>query len=292
MGDFMDTERIKSYLDGIFALLIILDLFLIIISLPIPGIQMMEYDGFVESFDLTICFLLIVEFFYGLIKAKKKMEFTKEHIFDLIASIPFDLLPIPVYMNVVRSLRLIRIIRLIRALNIKDRLGLEKVIKQTHLDKFLVVVTVLVIFFTVLLYFSGVEDITESFYFVIITLTTVGYGDDVIDTPVAKFMSIFLIIAGVLVFSTITGVISSYFTDRLLEDDDHVDEDLQVIKGQLNVHEKELENGNKELKEVKNELANANNELKEVRGELEKANQHSEDLKKELDELKQLIKEK
>lgn len=281
----MDMKMINHYFGITFDILVILDLILIIISLPIESIQLIEYAGFVKYFDLTICALLLIEFFWGLSKSDAKLKFTKRHFLDLIASIPFDVLALAVFgqssriLNVTRFLRLIRVVRVFSAINIIRKYDLEKVIRRTFIDKILIVIIGVILFFTVLLTVTDQSpNVFESLYFVVITLTTVGYGDMGFDTPIGRFISFFLIIAGVLVFSTITGVISSYFTDRVLEEGISIDENLHFINQKLNFHEMELEKTRTELAEVKQQL--------------EKSNEHSEELKEQLSELKELIKEK
>lgn len=281
----MNMKNLKSYLESTFDFLVILDLILIIISLPIKGIQLIEYAGFVKYFDLTICALLLIEFFYGLSISSTKLKFTKEHFLDLIASIPFDLVALALIgsssnvLNITRFLRLIRVVRVLRAVNIIRKYDLEKIIRRTNIDKILLVVLGVIIFFTVLLTLTDdSHNIFDSLYFVIITLTTVGYGDMGFTSPLGKFISFFLIIAGVLVFSTITGVITSYFTDRVLEEGIGIDENLHIINHKLNFHEREIEKTRKELVEVKDEL--------------KKSNEYNEELKQQLIELKDLINEK
>ena len=280
----MNLKTIKPYLETTFDILIILDLILIIISLPIKGIHLIDYVGFVKYYDLTICALLLIEFFYGLYKSNTKLKFTKEHFLDLIASIPFDLIALALMgsssgvLNITRFLRLIRVIRVFRAVNIVRKYDLEKLIRRTGIDKILLVVGVLVVVFTILLTFTGeTKNLSDSFYFVLITLTTVGYGSDGFNDPLSRFVTLFLIILGILVFSTITGVISSYFTDRLLEEGITIEDNLHFINQKLNFHERELEKTRKELTSVKQEL--------------EKSNEHNEELKQQLSELKELIKD-
>ena len=219
----MNVKDIKHYLEPVFDILVIIDLILIIFSLPIRGLHLVDYAGFVKYFDLTICALLLIEFFYGLYKAEAKAKYFKEHFLDLIASIPFDIVAIALvgssskFLNVTRFLRLIRVIRVFKAVNIVRKYDLEKLIRRTGIDKILIVVGVLVIIFTILLTFTGsTRNISDSLYFVLITLTTVGYGSDGFNDQLSKFITLFLILLGVLVFSTITGAVSSYFTDRLL----------------------------------------------------------------------------
>lgn len=279
----MNIKDIKPYLGVSFDILVIIDLILIIISLPISGLHLVDYAGFVKYFDLTICALLLIEFFYGLFKTETKGKYFKEHFLDLIASIPFDIIAILLVgssskiLNVTRFLRLIRVIRVLWAVNIVRKYNLEKLIRRTGIDKILLVVAVVVIVFTILLSISSHENFSDVVYFVLITLTTVGYGDAGFEEPLARFIILFLIIFGVLVFSTITGVISSFFTDRLLEEGISIDENLHFINQKLNFHERELEKTRKELAGVKEELA--------------KSNDYNEELKQQLSELKHLIKE-
>lgn len=280
----MNIKDIKPYLETIFDILVIIDLILIIISLPIRGIHLVDYAGFVKYFDLTICALLLIEFFYGLYKTETKGKYFKEHFLDLIASIPFDIVAIALvgsssrFLNITRFLRLIRVIRVFRAVNIVKKYNLEKVIRRTGVDKILLVVGVLVIVFTILLTFTGTtKNISDSLYFVLITLTTVGYGSDGFNDPLSRFITLFLILLGVLVFSVITGTVSSVFTDRLLEEGISIDDNLHFINQKLNFHERELEKNRKELTKVKEEL--------------EKSNELNEELKQRLSELKDLIKD-
>ena len=281
----MNIKKIKSYFETLLDILVVLDLILIIISLPIPQINLIQYTGFVRNFDLTICAILLIEFFYGLFKSDTKLKFTKENFLDLIASIPFDLVfytlggSLSGIFNVTRFLRLIRVVRVFSVVNIVRRYNLEKVIRRTNIDKILIGVLGVIIFFTILLTVTDESpNLFDSLYFVIITLTTVGYGDMGFTSPLGKFISFFLIIAGVLVFSTITGVISSFFTDRVLEEGISIDENLHFINQKLNFHERELEKTRKELTEVKQEL--------------KRSNEYSEELKQQLSELKEMINEK
>ena len=281
----MNIKYVKPYFEIIFDILIIIDLILIIISLPIKGIQLLNYTGFVKYYDLTICALLLMEFFYGLFKTDTKLKFTKEHFLDLIASIPFDVIAVFLIgssskiLNINRFLRLIRVIRVFRAVNIVKKYDLEKVIRRTSIDKILLIVGILVIVFTVLLTCTSAEkNLSDSFYFVLVTLTSVGYGNEGFNDPLSRFITLFLILVGVLVFSTITGVISSFFTDRLLEEGISIEDNLHFINQKLNFHERELEKTRKELAEVK--------------GELGKSNELNEELNKQLSELKYIKKKK
>lgn len=123
-------------------------------------------------------------------------------------------------------------------------------------------VFVTVLIFTALLYtFGSSYTLFDYFYFVVVTLATVGYGDVVPTTVTEKVISICLIITGVFVFSLTTAAISSFLTNRLLE------KDINNIT----------------LKDIKSDLDNIQNENTELKKEIK-------DLKTEIQEFKDLLK--
>ena len=114
-------------------------------------------------------------------------------------------------------------------------------------------------------------DLFDDFYFVVVTLATVGYGDVVPKTFNEKVITIILIVIGVFVFSTITAAISSFLTDRLLdkEEDDIgkiVEENVNSINEELDQIKSELEITQKQNQELKDEIL----ELKEMIGKWDK----------------------
>ena len=113
-----------------------------------------------------------------------------------------------------------------------------------------------ILIFTLLLYAYGpTYDLFDDFYFVIVTLATVGYGDVTPHTYAEKLISIILIVVGIFVFSTITAAISSYFTDRLISrEDEDIDENFEYVSGELEDIKKDLARTHKENEELKQEI--------------------------------------
>lgn len=105
------------------------------------------------------------------------------------------------------------------------------------------------IVFTTLFYIFGPSyGGFDDFYFVIVTLTTVGYGDVIPKTYNEKVLAIILILIGIFVFSTITAAMSSFLTDRILEGDE------EDIKYEINEKiEKKSENILNELEIIREE---------------------------------------
>ena len=244
--------------------LIIADLFLITLSLIfyIPN----NISQAIQQFDWIVCIILLGEYFINLYKSSPKKDYIldKENIIGLIASIPFDLIllytPIVLPFAILRYLRLFKLIRVVKLAQfdyIKD------LFKKTGLHKILLAITLVIVSFTLLFMvfgpsFNGLDDL----YYVIVTLTTVGYGDMAPVTHNEKVLAIILILIGIFAFSTITAAISSFLTDRILDEDED-DIMLEVNKNineKTEIIQKELKNVREENKMLKDEI----HELKEL----------------------------
>lgn len=232
-------------------ILIILDIIAISIAmfftLPLKAVY------FIQFFDFIICIILMIEWAVRFHRAESKKEHlkNKDTWIDLIASIPFDEL-LPVVASNVSVLKYLRLLKLLRVFALFKRFfnGFERFIKKSNLDKIIGGMFFTIIIFTLLLYVYGSSyNLFDDFYFVIVTLTTVGYGDVVPHTFNEKLIAIILIIAGVFIFSTITAAISSFLTDRMISD-----EDIEAKLDDVIIELKEMRSENVGLKKEINEL--------------------------------------
>jgi voltage-gated potassium channel len=64
---------------------------------------------------------------------------------------------------------------------------------------------------------NGFDNIAESIYWAIVTLTTVGYGNIVPVTALGKMLAAFIMILGYAVIAVPTGIVSSEFTKNRKE---------------------------------------------------------------------------
>lgn len=260
--------RFFLYTKGLPAL-IITDLFLITISL----IFEMPDDVLVSiyQFDLVVCIILLAEYFLNLYLSSPKKDYIldKENIIGLIASIPFDfILPLMLPVSIpVFFLRYLRIFKLIRVFNLAKFDVIKDLFRKTGFDKILLAIVGVILIFWLLFYlFSPSYGGFDDLYFVIVTLTTVGYGDVTPKTYNEKVLVIILILIGIFVFSAITAAMSSFLTDRILDADEEdiigevnsrIDEQSSLIMNELNaVHEEneKLHDENKKLHEEIEEL--------------------------------------
>lgn len=218
-------------------------------------------------FDIFVCLVLLSDFFRGFYDAQDKSDYFKKNFIGLLAAIPFDLLLAPFLgFEYIRFIKFFRVLLLI----IFYFKIVGEFLKNSHLDEIICVFVLVVMGSTLGLYLidPSMNNLFDDLWFVVVSLTTVGYGDIIPSTTYGKVFSLILLIIGVFIFSAITGAISSYFMDNLLQE------------GTYHIHE---------LKETAkiSEL-----ELKRVNEQLKENDKKIEELKEEIIELKEIIKKK
>lgn len=238
--------------------LIIVDILLITIAFVFPLPKNIAQD--IQFFDLFVCALLLIEWSINFYLSTPKTVFLKQrdNIVALVASIPFDFI-LSVSIPGVNLLRYLRILKLLRIIVLFNRFvdGLKIFINKTNLDKIFGGMVFTVFVFTLLMYIFGPSyGLFDDFYFVVVTLTTVGYGDVTPVTFNEKVITLALIIIGILIFSTITAAISSYLTERLMKKgDEEMEADIEnTINENFEILNTKLENLDEENKLLREEI--------------------------------------
>ena len=162
-------------------------------------------------------------------KSPLKYIFSFYGIIDLLAILPF-------YLNVgldLRSLRSFRIFRIFRALKIVrynkalKRFGVAAKIVKEEVVLFLIIIMILIFIVSSGIYYFENEaqpetfkSIPHSFWWTIVTLTTVGYGDVYPITIGGKIFTFFVLLMGVAVITVPAGLVATALSKaRQLEDE-------------------------------------------------------------------------
>ncbi len=194
-------------------------------------------------FDFVVCIILLIEWSYNFYLSSPKSVFLKDRAnwLSLIASIPFDVI-LPTVIPGISLLRYLRLLKFLRIVVLFSRFscGITDFLEKSRLDKIIVAILFTIVLFTFLLWLFGpTYGLYDDFYFVMVTLTTVGYGDIIPITSGEKIISLALIIVDVFVFSTFTAAISSYLIDKLI-DDEGINESLEQVKEDMDKLHREM----------------------------------------------------
>lgn len=246
------NQKVLNVSRMILSFIIVIDLILITSTL-IFDVSAAMYQK-ILIFDIITCIILLFDFFQGFYRAEDKNQYLKENWIELIASIPFDII-----FSSFMVLRYLRILRLFRILFLVGEYFnvIGDFLKDTHLDEILAVLILIVIGSTLGLFLidPSMNNLFDNLWFVVVSITTVGYGDITPTSTYGKILSLVLLIVGVFIFSAITGAISSYFMDSLLKEGSYhiyeMGKKMDEMNDQLSKNEETIEDLKTEIKELK-----------------------------------------
>lgn len=258
------------------SVLIIIDLILITLTL-ISEVGANLYYGIVV-FDTILCIILIIEFITRLMDSDNKKRFLLKNWTELIAAIPFDLIMLPFVLNNAH-LRIFKILKFIKVIALFSQFfeTIDVFLKKTHLDEIFGVTLLVVLASTLGLYLfdPSINSLFDSLWFVLSTITTVGYGDVLPQSGLGKIIGLITLIVGVLIFSTVTGAIASYFARRVLMNEDfnitEHDDNIELLKENLSFNKKNLSEVHSKVYKIDNDVESLKkevSELKEINKEL------------------------
>lgn len=271
------NRKLSNFINIGLSLIILADLAILIFTLVF---DLSKLYITVVVFDTVISIILLSEFINRLRKESDRRQFFIKNWSELIAAIPFDLIMFPFVLyspGFMATLKVLRFIKII-ALVLQFFETIDVFLKKTHLDEILGITLLIVIASTLGLYLfdPSMNSLFDSLWFVISTITTVGYGDVMPNSGIGRVIALIILIIGVLIFSTITGAMASYFTRKVIfaedfnitENDDNIKllkEDLSFNKANLNRANDKIDSIDSDVETLKNELADIKEELKESR---------------------------
>lgn len=195
------------------------------------------------AFDLILCIILWLEFLYCLYHSENKKKYLLNNILSIWGMFPFQFV-------LFRFFRLIKLVQYIKLFAVHNESEvLENFLKRTYLDRIISITIFFVFSISFLITFidSNITDFETSFWYIIVSMTGTGYGDVVPGTLSGKALGMVAMIGGILIFATITAVISSIYVSKISKDS-HTDLESKIDDLTLEVHEL-----NKKIDELKKE---------------------------------------
>lgn len=165
--------------------------------------------------DTLICGLFLFDFFRGLFKSDNKLKFIKLNWIDFISSIPMiGVLRVGRVVKVFRVLRVMRSGKYIYSLFSRDN-------SINALKNLAIIIVFLIVIFSLSVFQleKGInpyfESIGKSLWWTIHTTITFGFLQDI--APISlegKFISLVLILMGMILFGTFISTITDYFVEE------------------------------------------------------------------------------
>src|SRR5215813_491630 len=165
--------------------------------------------------DTGLCFVFFADFLGRLRNAESKSRYFFRQLgwLDLLGSLPFPGL------RIARVFRVARVVRLVRAVGMKTLVD-----KVLHDRAGSALYTVLILCVIVIQYGSMFELVTQrkasganittasdAVWYVIVTITTVGYGDKYPITNGGRIVGVLIMVTGVGLFGVLTGFLANTF---------------------------------------------------------------------------------
>ena len=289
-------ENNKKKLNLGLSLLIVIDLILITLTL-VSNVPENIYYGIIV-FDTILCIILLIEFFTRLSQSDDKKHFLLKNWTELIAAIPFDLIMLPFVLHYARFLRLLRVLKFIKVMALFSQFleSIEIFLKKTHLDEVIGITLLVVLASTLGLYLfdPSITSLFDSLWFVLSTITTVGYGDILPQSGIGKIIGLITLIVGVLVFSAVTGAMASYFARKIFTNADfnitENDDNIELLKEDLNFNKNNLNTVHRKVDRIDSDVESLKKELNEIKKELIESKELNKELKEEIKNLNENLK--
>ena len=184
--------------------------------------------------DFLISLILFYDMSHEVWNSENKLQSVCGNLVSFITTIPYDIIGLLVIdlsnMGVLKLLRVLRIIlKVIDLLTSNKELKIKKVARKTHTTVvFNILFTILLISIIII---SFCEDIGsyESIYFVIMTFSSVGYGDIVASSAFGKLMSTIVAITGIFGI----GFLSTFCLTYISFDEEN-EKDKKELKDEVN----------------------------------------------------------
>jgi voltage-gated potassium channel len=210
--------KLVQCLESFIRLLILLSV--IAFALETEPVIQSKFSTCLYIFEVFTVGVFTIEYLTRLFISKKKLSyiFSFYGLIDLIAILPF-------YLSFgidTRSLRIVRILRILKFgkySNAMNRYVVALKSIKNELSVFCIITFIAFYVSAVGIYFferaaqpEVFGSVLDSFWWAIVTLTTVGYGDAFPITPGGKIFTSFIVIIGIAVVAVPTGLISSALT--------------------------------------------------------------------------------
>ncbi len=232
--EYGDTKLDKA-INAFIIVLIVLNVIAVMLE-TVPSIHE-DYMEFFNVFDLVSVIIFTIEYVFRVWSSNHELKYkhsfrgrlkymlTPGALIDLLAILPYYLhIIVGLDLRVLRLLRLFRFLRLFRLTAYMKSAKLVRnvfVSKASDLKLSLLLIVFLIIISASLVYFAEhvaqpavFTSIPKTFWWAVVTVTTVGYGDMIPITIIGKVLTAIIALAGIALFALPAGIITAGFLEE------------------------------------------------------------------------------
>ena len=207
----MEKSKQRIYLILIFTTLLDIILLFYVELNPVS----LTFRNEIYTFDIILCGVLWIEFIYSYLKSDNKKQYLIDNSLSILGMLPINFV-------FLRALRLVKLIQLIKLFVLARD-------KQKNAIIFTFILTV-----SIRIIDPNINDIHTALWYIIVTITSTGYGDVVPSTLSGRIVGMFAMIGGILVFASFTAVISSLYISKISKDNhDNLNEKIEDLTSEI-----------------------------------------------------------
>ena len=216
-----------DYYDTTIILLALISVILVLLGFA----EMIDLDSPPYSIiDLLLWFVVVVDYGWRFFLSKGKWRFIIENIFDLLAILPlnaiFTVFRLGRIFRLARLTKLLKLTRLLRIVGLTGKLEkkIGKLLRTNGLLYIFYLNSFIVLVGSSILSVVEEKSFSESLWWALVTVTTVGYGDIIPTSIFGKWLAVLLMLVGIGTIGMLTSALTNFFVK------DNPDEQIKLDK--------------------------------------------------------------
>ena len=204
----------KDYYDTTIIILALISVVLVLLGFA----EMIDLDSPPYSIiDLLLWFVFVVDYGWRFFLSKGKWRFIIENIFDLLAILPlnaiFTVFRLGRIFRLARLTKLLKLTRLLRIIGLTGKLErkISRFLRTNGLIYILYVNIFIVLVGSSILSVVEEKSFSDSLWWALVTVTTVGYGDIVPVSLFGKWIAVLLMLVGIGTIGMLTSALTNFF---------------------------------------------------------------------------------
>ena len=278
---FRLSSRIRYLYEVLCFILIVFDGFFLFVTVIFP-LKSGTLEG-VATFDAVVVLFLWVEYLFRVNEQDDKWRYVAYQWSDILAIIPFDyiaLVSFGIALPLTIAFKLLRLVRIVALLRFSRRIEREVLAfaEKTRLIYGLAIYLLVIIVGSLLFFYiespvnPTVSTPNDALWYMIVTMTTVGYGDIVPRTGIGRMIGVVAMITAILFASLVTATTTSALMEKFRAEREAITDASKETIGNVLAQLSELSNRLDELPKVAertDEIKADLDELKAMRAEVQ-----------------------